>query len=153
MKEIFCDGIANLSLTHGLVICDFFHLVPDRDKPSQRESFFRVTVPLQGFVGLVSIGEEVVSRLVKLGVYHARPADSAEAPKSEKKAAKKAAAPAKKSEAAKPAAKAAAPAKKSEAAKPAAKAAPEKKTEAAKPAAKAAPAKKAAPTKAKKPAK
>ena len=127
MKEIFTDGIANISLTHGLVICDFFHLVPDHEKPSRREAFFRVTLPLQGFLGLASIGEEVVHRLVKAGVYRVgTPEDSAPA-KADRKPAKKAA----------PAKKPAAPAK------PAAKPAPAKKS--------APPAK--APAKGKKPAK
>jgi len=169
MKEYYSDGLANISLNHGLVIIDLFHLVPDRDKPALRESHLRITLPLEGFLGLASIGEKVVKHLADVGVY--RKLSDGDAPaKPEKKAAKKSApakTPAKKAEPAKPAAKA--PAKKAEPAKPAAKPAPAKKAapaakapakkaEPAKPAAKPAPAKKAAPAakapaKAKKPAK
>ena len=88
MKEYYSDGLANISLNHGLVIIDFFHLVPDRDKPALRESYLRFTLPLDGFLGLASLGEKVVNHLADIGVYQRQPEASAPA-KSEKKAAKK----------------------------------------------------------------
>ena len=55
MKEFYSDGIANISLTHGLVIIDMFHLLPDRDKPAQRETHFSITLPLEGFLAVASL--------------------------------------------------------------------------------------------------
>ena len=107
MKEYFSDGLANISLSHGLVICDLFHLVPDRDQPAQREANLRITLPLEGFLGLASVGEKVANHLADIGVFQ-RISQGAAPAKSEKKAEKKPApakAPAKKSEPAKPAAK------------------------------------------------
>ena len=88
MKEFYSDGIANISLSHGLVIIDMFHLLPDRDKPAQSEIHLRLTLPLEGFLGTASVAEKVVRHLADLGVYRRLPEDTAPA-KPEKKAAKK----------------------------------------------------------------
>ena len=161
MKEIFTDGIADIILSHGLVLIDFYHLELAGGPKHQRVPFLRLTIPLNGLLDLYDMSKSVLDHLVKVGIYTKETVQLAgtkkAAPAAEKKAEKKPekkSAPAKKSEA-KPAAKPApAPAKKSEA-KPAAKSAPApaKKSE-AKPAAKPAPApaKKAAPASAKKPA-
>ena len=173
MNEIFSDGIANIIWSHGLVLIDFYHIIPWKNEPVQRVPFLRLTIPQEGFIDLVSISEEFKDKMIQAGV--AKKADKAAAPaptkpvpakkdagktpekKNAKSAAKPAPVPAKKAEA--PAKKAApAPAKKAEApVKPAAKPAPAKAPakSAAKPApapAKKAeaPAKKAAPAPAKK---
>ena len=159
MNEIFSDGVADIILSHGLVLIDFFHLVPASDKSSRREPFMRITLPVEGFFGLFDTSEAVLNHLKELGMWQPAPAKTEAKPAPAKKAAvpakpaaKKAEAPAKKVEAkpapakveAKPA-----PVKKSAApAKPAAaKPAP------AKPAAKKAAPPAKAPAKGKKPAK
>lgn len=141
MKEIFSDGIANIVLSHGLVLIDFYHLIPWKDDPVEQVPFLRLTMPLSGFVRLFDVSQDVLERLIKNGVFIAKPVSPENAPvPAEKKKAKKKDA---KAAPAKPAAKSA-PAKK-------AAPAPAKKAEApAKPAAKSAPAKKAAPAPAKK---
>ena len=156
MNEIFSDGIANITLLHGLVYLDLFHIIPSPGKQSERVPFLRITLPLHGFVELFSTGETIMKHMQEIGVIRGVPVNSeasaqkGKASAAEKKPGRKPAAkpaPAKKAEApAKPAAKPV-PAKKAEApAKPAAKPVPAKKAEApAKPAAKPAPAKKAAP--------
>ena len=132
MKEIFTDGVADILLSRGLVSIDFFHYDSLEEKgPLRNVPFFRITLPLNGLLGLFDTSKTVVENLVKAGVFIAEPAQPAgankdAAPAVEKKAEKKAAksAPAKKAEA-KPAAKPApAPAKKvapAPAKKPAAK--------------------------------
>ena len=161
MNEIFSDGIANIVLSHGLVLIDFYHIVPWKNEPVQRVPFLRLTLPADGFMGLFEVSREIMQQMIKTGIVtvgnkaagssveKAAPAKKDAVPAAEKKSGKKPAAkpaPAKKAEApAKPAAKPA-PAKKAEApAKPVAKSAPAKKAEApAKPAAKSSvPAKKA----------
>ena len=134
MNEIFSDGIADIILSHGLVLIDFFHMVLEKDKPVERVPFMRITLPVEGFFGLFETSETVLNHLAEIGVWKPAPA------KTEKKAA-----PAKKSEApAKPVAKKPeAPAKKADA-KPAPAKAPAKPAPAkapAKPVAKPAPAK------------
>ncbi|MBO7400143.1 MAG: hypothetical protein J6U75_02925 [Clostridia bacterium] len=127
MKEIFTDGIADIILSHGLVLIDFYHLELAGGPKHQRVPFLRLTIPLNGLLDLYDMSKSVLDHLVKAGIYTketVQPAGTKEAAV-EKKTEKK---PEKKS----------APAKKSEA-KPAAKPAP-------------APAKKAAPASAKKPA-
>ena len=151
MKELFCDGVAGIALSHGMVFLDLFHLVSSPNGPSERVPFAQIILPWDGFLGLFDTGNAVKSRLTEVGIFvnipeNNPPAAAAKKPAATaKKPAAKPAAPAKKQEAAakKPAAKPA-PAKKQEApAKPAAKPAPAKKQEApAKPAAKPAPAKK-----------
>ena len=103
MKELFCDGMAEIVFSHGLVIFDLFHDVAEGGKPVRRESTHRVTIPLNGFLDLYSISEKAVRQMVDVGVYKATPENESAPAKPEKKAAKKPA-PAKK-EAAKPAAK------------------------------------------------
>ena len=180
MNEIFTDGVADIILSHGLVLIDFYHLLPDKEKPVKHEPFMRITLPVDGFFGLFETSEEVLNHLKELGMWKPSPAEkaipaktaakSATAKKSEAKPAAKPApakpapakpapvkpAPVKTAAKPAPAKKPEAPAKK--AAAPA-KPAPAKKPEApAKTAAKPAPAKKPAPpakapAKAKKPAK
>ena len=147
MNEIFSDGIANIVLSHGLVLIDFYHIVPWKNEPVQRVPFLRLTLPADGFMGLFETSREIMQQMIKTGIVSvgnkaagssvekAAPAKKDAVPVAEKKPGKK--------PAAKPA-----PAKKAEApAKPAAKPAPVKKAEApvkpAKPAAKPVPAKKA----------
>ena len=152
MNEIFSDGIANIVLSHGLVLIDFYHLIPWKNEPVQRVPFLRLTLPVDGFMGLFEVSREIMQQMIKTGIVtvgnkaagssveKAAPAKKDAVPVAEKKPGKKPAAkpaPAKKAEApAKPVAKSA-PAKKAEApAKPASKPAPAKKP-AAKPAPKA----------------
>ena len=97
MKEYFSDGIANISLNHGLVIIDFFHLLPDRDKPALRESYLRLTLPLEGFLEVASLSEKVVNRLGDIGVYRRRTDEPAPAKPAKKPAPAKAPAKGKKS--------------------------------------------------------
>lgn len=162
MKEVFSDGIADIALSHGMVLIDFFHIIPWKNDPVERVPFLRITLPLKGFLGLVELSSNVRQHLIKTGVFQmnvpqvASEKDS-KASTAERKTGKKAGkAPAGKAEAsAKPAAKAA-PAKKASPApaKSAAKATSARKAEApAKPAVKAAPAKKASPAPAKSAAK
>ena len=176
MKEIYTDGVADIILSHGLVLIDFFRLELEGGPRHEPVPFLRLTLPVNGLLDLYDTSKSVYDHLFEIGVFRTQPIQPDEtkkvaAPAVEKKAeaksAAKKAAPAKKTEA-KPAAKKAAPAKKVETkpaakpapapakkaeAKPAVKPAPAKKVE-AKPAAKApAPAaKKAAPASAKKPA-
>jgi len=176
MKEIFTDGVADIILSHGLVLIDFYHLELEGGPKHQPVPFLRLTIPLSGLFDLHDMSQSVFNHLVKVGVFRkeqVQPAgtEKAVAPAAEKKAEKKQekkSAPAKKAESkpavkpapasakkadAKPAAKSApASAKKAEA-KPAAKPAPApaKKAE-SKPAAKPAPAKKAEAKPAAKPA-
>jgi hypothetical protein len=174
MKEIYTDGIADIILSHGLVLIDFFHLELEAGSKPQPVPILRLTLPVDGILDLHDMSKSVFDHLVKVGVIKKKPVQpagtkKAAAPAVEKKpekkaakpapakkaedkpAAKPASAPAKKTEA-KPAAKPAVPAKKAEA-KPAAKPAPAPAKKAdAKPAAKPAPAKKAAPAPEKKPA-
>ena len=178
MNEIFSDGIANIIWSHGLVLIDFYHIIPWKNEPVQRVPFLRLTIPQEGFIDLVSISEEFKDKMIQAGVAKkvgkaAAPAPTKPVPakkdagktpekKNAKSAAKPAPVPAKKAEAP---AKKTAPAKKAEApAKPAAKAPAKPVAKApAKPAAKPvakpapaptkkaeAPAKKAAPSPAKK---
>ena len=162
MKEIYTDGIADIILSHGLVLIDFSHLELEGGPKHQHVPFLRLTLPLDGFLGLHDTSKSVFDHLVNVGVFMkdtVQPAGTkkAAAPSIEKKTEKKPekkSAPAKKAES-KPAAKPAqAPAKKAEV-KPAAKPAPApaaKKAE-AKPAAKpVVPAKKAEAKPAAKPA-
>lgn len=180
MKELFCDGVAGIALSHGMVFLDLFHLVSSPEGPSQGVPFAQIILPWSGFLELFDTGNAVKNRLMETGVVvkvsendlpkaaakpapakkaaaKPAPAKKQEAP-AKKAAAKPAPAPAKKQEAPakKPASAKPAPAKKQEApAKPAAKPAPAKKQEApAKPVAKPAPAKKQeAPVKKSAPAK
>ena len=130
MKEIFCDGVSQISMSHDLVFLDLFHLVPLKGGKVERVPFLSITLPLDGFLGLVETSETVMNRLLETGVAKKVSKAPKAAPVADKKSAGKAKA-AKKAEApAKPAAKPA-PAKKAEApAKPAAKPAPAKKAEA-----------------------
>ena len=160
MKEIFTDGVADIILTHGLVLIDFFHLEQENGPKHQPVPFLRLTLPVNGLLDLYDTSKSVYDHLFEIGVFRTQPnqpdetkkvAAPAVEKKAEAKSAAKKAAPAKKTEA-KPAAKKAAPAKKAET-KPAAKPAPApaKKVE-TKPAAKPAPAKKAEAKPAVKPA-
>ncbi len=137
MNEIFSDGIANIIWSHGLVLIDFYHIIPWKNEPVQRVPFLRLTIPQEGFIDLVSISEEFKDKMIQAGV--AKKAGKAAAPAAAKPVpAKKDAGKTPEKKNAKPTAKPApVPAKKAEA--PAKKAAP-------------APAKKAAPA-AKAPAK
>ena len=148
MKEIFTDGVADIILTHGLVLIDFFHLEQENGPKHQPVPFLRLTLPVNGLLDLYDTSKSVYDHLFEIGVFRTQPnqpdetkkvAAPAVEKKAEAKSAAKKAAPAKKTEA-KPAAKKAAPAKKAET-KPAAKPAPApaKKAE-TKPAAKPAPA-------------
>ena len=152
MNEIFSDGVADIILSHGLVLIDFYHIVPVDEKPAPRVPFLRITLPLEGFFGLFETSETVRDHLVDIGLVKPAPAKNVIPAKSEAKSA-----PAKKVEAKPAAKKAEAPAKaapaKAAPAKPAAKkAAPPAKAPAKAAPAKPAPAKpapaKAAPAKA-----
>lgn len=168
MNEIFSDGIANIIWTHGLVLIDFYHIIPWKNEPVQRVPFLRLTITPEGFFDMVRLSGEIKDKMLQAGIVKRVGKDAAPAEKPAPAPAKKDAgkkpekksvpAPAKKAEA--PAKKPApAPAKKPvpAPAKPVAKA-PVKSE--AKPAAKApakpaakpapAPAKKAAPAPAKK---
>ena len=158
MKEIFCDGVAHVILSRGLVTIDFFHLVYEDDghKPVP---FLTLTIPVRGVLDMLDLGGRVVDHMTRIGMLVSNsgnpvpaeekkaPAKPAAKPAPVKKAAKSSPAPAKKA--------APVPAKKADA-KPAAKPAPAKAAPApakkadAKPAVKPAPAKKPAPAPAKK---
>jgi hypothetical protein len=137
MNEIFSDGIANIIWSHGLVLIDFYHIIPWKNEPVQRVPFLRLTIPQEGFVDLVRLSGEIRDKMIETGI--AKRIGKAAAPAAAKPVpAKKDAGKTPEKKNAKPAAKPApVPAKKAEA--PAKKAAP-------------APAKKAAPA-AKAPAK
>ena len=120
MNEVFCDGVANVILSRGLVSVDFFHLVYSEESNShKRETFCRLTIPVNGALEIVGTGNKILNHMVKIGMLPAeftRPAPvekkAAPAVKAEKKSAKTSPAPAKKA--------APVPAKKAET-KPAAK--------------------------------
>ena len=131
MNEIFSDGIANIIWTHGLVLIDFYHIIPWKNDPVQRVPFLRLTITPEGFLDMFRLSGEIKDKMLQAGIV--KRAEKAAAPA----AAKKAEAPAKKDAGKKPEKKNAKPA-----AKPAP--APAKKSEA--------PAKKPAPAPAKKPA-
>ena len=139
MKEIFCDGIADIVFTHGLILIDFFHFIPWKNDPVEQVPFLRLTLPLNGFLRVFEAGSDLLNQLTNAGVIVVTPASP-----------KKDAAPAGKKKAGKNDAKAV-PAKKAEAPAKKVAPAPAKKAEApAKPVAKPSPAKKAAPAPAQK---
>ena len=163
MNEVFCDGVANVVFSRGLVSMDLYHLVYEGENgPHKPVAFIRFIFPLRCLLELTGTGKNVIRHLIETGVLTAIPITPEQAKgktpiaalskpvaKPAEKPAQKAAA--KSAEKPAPAKKAAAPAKKAAPApaKPAEKPAPAKKAE-AKPAAKpAAPAKKAAPAPAK----
>ena len=110
MKEIFCDGIAEINYTHGLVICDLYHLIPIPGERGEMEPNVRITMPLVPFLRVFQSCEKVVDFLTQDGVFtkDAEPV-SIPAPQEKTAAAKQG-----KTAAKKPAAKPAAPAKKAE---------------------------------------
>ena len=152
MKEIYSDGVSQVSLSHGLVFIDLFHIVPSPKGPSDSVPFAQIILPWGGFLELFDTCNMVRNRLLERG-------NIVRITKKDLAASAAKAAPAKKQEsaskksAAKPAPAKAVPAKKEApakpTAKPAAKPAPAKAApaKAAKPAAKPAPAKKSAPAK------
>ena len=160
MNEVFCDGVANVVFSRGLVSMDLYHLVYEGENgPHKPVAFIRFIFPLRCLLELNGTGKNVIRHLIDTGVLTAIPITPEQArgkapiAAAVKPVAKPAEKPAPEKKAAKPVAKPA-PAKKAEA-KPAAKAAPAKKAApapakpVAKPAAKPAPAKKAAPAPAK----
>ena len=134
MNEVFCDGVANVVFSRGLVSMDLYHLVYEGENgPHKPVAFIRFIFPLRCLLELTGTGKNVIRHLIETGVLTAIPITPEQAmgkaplptaqkpakqeePAAEKKAAAK---PATKPA---PAKKAAAPAKKAAELKTAAKA-------------------------------
>ena len=79
--DLFADGIANLSITAGVVRIDF-HGVRARGQQAdgsvageaERDIHLSVNLPLPGFVGAINLLQRVINELVQRGIVSAGPA-------------------------------------------------------------------------------
>ena len=67
MKEIYSDGVSQVSLSHGLVFIDLFHIVPSPKGPSDSVPFAQIILPWGGFLELFDTCNMVRNRLLERG--------------------------------------------------------------------------------------
>ena len=65
MNEIFSDGIANIIWSHGLVLIDFYHIIPWKNEPVQRVPFLRLIL-MRSSAWLPVISVQTRTRLASL---------------------------------------------------------------------------------------
>ena len=76
--DLFADGIANLSVSAGVVRIDFYVIRPrgqqgGGDGEVERDIHLSVNLPLPGFVGSINLLQRVINELVQRGIVTAGP--------------------------------------------------------------------------------
>ena len=73
--DLFADGIANLSISAGVVRIDFYVIRPrgqqrngDGGSEAERDIHLSVNLPLPGFVGSINLLQRVINELVQRGI-------------------------------------------------------------------------------------
>jgi hypothetical protein len=73
--DLFADGIANLSISAGVVRIDFYVVRPKGQQVTEggageveRDIHLSVNLPLPGFVGSINILQRVLNELIQRGV-------------------------------------------------------------------------------------
>ena len=72
-EQVFADGIANVSVTGGVVRIDFDRLAVGACEAGLREHCLRLVIPLEGFVQACNTLEQVVRELQTRGVLQRQP--------------------------------------------------------------------------------
>lgn len=68
MNEIFSDGIASIIWSHGLVLIDFYHIIPWKNDPVQRVPFLRLTITPEGFLDMFRLSGEIKDKMLQAGI-------------------------------------------------------------------------------------
>lgn len=85
-KEIFADGIGQVHFAGGMVRFDFVTLQPaEEGKAPVPQSNVRIIMPPQGFLGAFNSMQQLIDKLLEVGVLQKNEAAPAAAPAKKKK--------------------------------------------------------------------
>ena len=75
--QIFADGVANVTMTSGVLRIDFDRVAAGRadgGEPPPREPALRLLMPLEGFVQAMATLERVIAEMERRGLVRRQPA-------------------------------------------------------------------------------
>ena len=88
-KEIFADGVGEISLVHGMVHFEYFVSRKNESGNQVKVPTARIVVPLQGFLTSWQSVQDIARQMLECGILTEVPKVQPEAPVTRKRSAKK----------------------------------------------------------------